>query len=205
MSAFVSIARIVKVRGLKGEVAADLLTDFPERFEGLEQVRVEGPQGASQEFLESCRFHKGRVLLKFRGRDTPEAARPLVPGDVQVPKEQRFPLPTGFFYQSDLIGCQVRDRNQALGCVVDVLDTGGGSANLVIESKPGSEWMLPLVRAFIRGIDLEEKVIRVEPPPGLVDLESPGGGSHLGKRKRRRSARNKGKGRSTPSKGPASV
>ena len=75
MSAFVSIARIVKVRGLKGELAAELLTDFPERFEGLEQVRVEGSAGISQEVLESYRFHQGRVLLKFQGRDTPEAAR----------------------------------------------------------------------------------------------------------------------------------
>ncbi len=206
MSAFVSIARIVKVRGLKGELAAELLTDFPERFEGLEQVRVEGSGGASQEILESFRFHKGRVLLKFQGRDTPEAARPLLWAEVQVPEEQRYPLPADVFYHSDLIGCQVRNARLALGRVVDVLDTGAGSANLVIESppeqgRPAQQWMLPLVRAFIQDIDLEKKTIRAEPPPGLLELKSPGGGWHLGKRKRRRIRSKQGRGKKAPGKG----
>ncbi|MEE8585913.1 MAG: ribosome maturation factor RimM [Acidobacteriota bacterium] len=210
MSAFVSIARIVKVRGLKGELAAELLTDFPERFEGLEQVRVEGRGGISQEILESYRFHQGRVLLKFQGRDTPDAARLLLWSEVQVPEEQRFPLPADVFYHSDLIGCEVRDARQALGRVVDVLETGGGPPNLVVESQPAQdqpaqEWMLPLVRAFIQDIDLEKKTIRAEPPPGLLDLKSPGGGWHLGKRKRQRIRRKKGRGKNAPEKGqPAS-
>lgn len=194
MSGFVSIARIVKVRGLKGEVAAELSTDFPERFEGLGQVRIEGPGGIFDERLESYRFHKGRVLLKFQGRDTPEAAQPLVWGEVQVPEEQRHPLPEGFVYQSDLIGCEVTDGARPLGRVVDILETGGGSVNLVVENSSAQEWMLPLVRAFVQDLDLENKTIRAQPPPELLNLTSPSGAGQAGKRKVRRSRRKKREG-----------
>ena len=67
----VVIARIVKARGIKGEVACDILTDFPERFQSLHPVTVSLPgNGRLRLTIQNNWFHKGRVILKFEGYDT---------------------------------------------------------------------------------------------------------------------------------------
>src|ERR1700754_2381006 len=81
----VVIARIVKARGIRGEVACDLETDFPERFATLARVPVWMPNEARLQLaLEDHWFHKGRVILKFAGYDTMTAAEQLVGGRLVV-------------------------------------------------------------------------------------------------------------------------
>lgn len=170
MDPFVTIARIVKVRGLRGEVAAEVLTDFPERFASREKVRVLCSPGESWEQIESHRFHNGRVLLKFVNRDRPEQAQGLVGGQVQISEEQRTTLPEGSYYESDLIGLRVVQKEEDLGDVVDLFRTGGEGKNLVVRRPSGQEFMVPLVREFIDEVDTEEKLIQVSLPDGLLDL-----------------------------------
>lgn len=190
MSEYVSIAQIVKARGVRGEAAAILLTDFPDRFDGLEKVHVEGPRGAFDEILEAYWFQKDRVILKFRGRNSPEEVQPLIWGYVQVPVEERVPPPEGWFYHSDLIGCRVDQEDRRLGEVIDVFTVGADVSNLVVENEAGKEWMIPLAGEFVRAIDLEAKRIQVSAPPELLELETPAG-RHKGKRKQRREKKNR--------------
>jgi 16S rRNA processing protein RimM len=165
---FVSIAQIAKTRGTRGEVAADVLTDFPRRFASVQRVRVFVKGRAFDEELESYWFHGGRIILKFRGRDTPEAVRELVGGYVQVPEEERYPLPRNTYYHSDLIGCSVEERGAVLGTVTGIFETGGDSVNLVITTAAGHEAMIPLVRYFVEAVDVAGKVITVKTLPGLI-------------------------------------
>ena len=66
MEDFVVIAKIIKTRGLRGEMIADVLTDFPERFDNLENVHAIGDDGAVSELvIEKFWFQKGRIILKF--------------------------------------------------------------------------------------------------------------------------------------------
>ena len=75
---FVTIAKISKTRGLRGEVVADILTDFPERFEILDKVFIVKPNGETLEAgLENFWFQKGRVILKFENFDKIENAETL--------------------------------------------------------------------------------------------------------------------------------
>lgn len=187
MSDFVSIARIVKARGVRGEVAAQLLTDFPERFRGMTSIRISGPQGVFEEILDRHWFHKNRVILKFQGRDTPEAVLPLIQGELQIPEEERYPLPEGSFYHSDLVGCRVLEGKKNLGTVSDVLEIGAGISNLIVRNESGQEWMLPLVGAFIEEIDVAGQVVQASPPPELLDLavENKPGKKKLRARRRR--------------------
>ncbi|MBK9766535.1 MAG: hypothetical protein IPP63_05690 [Chloracidobacterium sp.] len=68
MEELVTIAKIVKTRGLKGELVADLLTDFPQRFEGLESVTAVRPDGSMLSLnLDDFWFQNGRVILRFAG------------------------------------------------------------------------------------------------------------------------------------------
>ena len=168
MTEFIAIALIVKARGIRGEVSAELLTDFPERFSSTYGVRVALPGAEYQEFIESARFHKGRVLLKFRGRERPEQVRELIGGEVQIPLEERMPLPEGAFFESDLLGLSVEQKGHDLGTVVELFRTGSEGVNLVIRDQNDGELMIPLARAFIRDVDLDRGVIQVDLPPGLV-------------------------------------
>jgi 16S rRNA processing protein RimM len=170
LGSFVTIARIVKTHGVKGEVSADLFTDFPKRFASLTQVRVSSGQEERWEEIESHRFHKGRVLLKFAGTDSPEAARRFVGFEVQIPESQRVSLPRGSFYYSDLIGCQVFEHGKPLGTVKAIFQSGAPSAHLSVEGLSGEEILIPMVRQFVRRVSTEKKRINVELPPGLLEL-----------------------------------
>ena len=168
MSEFASIARIVKKRGIRGEVVAELLTDFPERFSSLDGVHIFNDEKEYWERIEKHWFHKNRVILKFCGRDRPEDVDELIGGDVQISLDQRVSLPQDSYYLSDLIGCKVLESGEILGGVTRVLETGAAGCNLVVKRADGEEFMVPLVRKFVLEVDVEEKVIQVDLPAGLV-------------------------------------
>jgi len=166
---FVSVAHIIKTRGVKGEVVADLLTDFPKRFASVRSVRILRGDQVFEETLEKHWFHRGRVILKFQGRETPETAAPLVGGYVQVPEEERFVPPRNTYYHSDLIGCQVEEDGQVLGVVTGIFESGPDHANLVVETRGGNEVMIPLVKQFVKKVDIGGKIIRIKSLPGLFE------------------------------------
>ena len=168
MAQFSSIARIVKRRGVRGEVAAELLTDFPERFSSLDEVRIFNGEREYWEEIEKHWFHKNRVILKFRGRDRPEEVEELIGGDVQVSEDQRVTLPQDNYFHSDLIGCTVLEDEEVLGRVTGILGTGAAGCNLVVTMAEGREFMVPLVRKFVLKVDVGQKVIQVNLPSGLV-------------------------------------
>ncbi len=75
MEDLVTIAKIVKTRGLRGELVADILTDFPDRFDHLKKVFVVKPSGETLELeIEKFWFQKGRIIFKFVGLNSIEEA-----------------------------------------------------------------------------------------------------------------------------------
>src|SRR5205823_11183844 len=121
------VARIVKVRGLRGEVVAELLTDFPDRFENLKSltgISAEGGQRSLQ--IEEQWFHGDRLVLKFAGFDSVDEAKALVGYDLAVPAEERIELPLDSFYEWELTGCRVETINgKQIGAVTEIMRTGG--------------------------------------------------------------------------------
>lgn len=90
----VVIARAVKPRGLKGEIVAELLTDFPERFEEVEELVLVTPGGERKTgHLENHWFQNDRVILKLAGYNDVETAKELVGFEFAVPEQDRVPLP----------------------------------------------------------------------------------------------------------------
>jgi 16S rRNA processing protein RimM len=169
----VAVARVVKVRGLRGEVAAELLTDFPERFEWVEELIAVTPAGERRTLaVEGSRLHAGRVLLKFRGFDTPEAARELVGYELTVPESEAVELEEGEFFDWQIEGCRVETvEGRALGEVAKVLHYGAAPVLVVREGvdAEGREHLIPLAESICVEIDLERKFIRVDPPEGLLE------------------------------------
>src|SRR5215813_13496755 len=166
----ISVARIARPQGHRGEVIADLLTDFPERFADLDRAYIKRADGRLLVLdLESSRAHKGRVALKFAGFDSINSAEELRGARVMVPRDQLIELPEDTYYDFDLIGCEVVDaEGQQLGRVEEVQDYGAAPLLLVRDGK--RELLIPLVMSICVEIDTERKRILVNPPEGLLDL-----------------------------------
>ncbi|MGB8510994.1 MAG: ribosome maturation factor RimM [Pyrinomonadaceae bacterium] len=168
----VAVARVAKVRGLRGEVAADLLTDFPERFELLEElITVNGKGERRLLALESHWFHGGRVILKFAGYDTPETAAALVGLELTVPEAEAVELEDGEVYDWQLIGCRAETiEGRDLGTVREVLHLGGDAPPvLVIRGSGNQEHLVPFAESICVEIDIERQHIRVDAPDGLLE------------------------------------
>ncbi|MBV9959388.1 MAG: 16S rRNA processing protein RimM [Acidobacteria bacterium] len=167
----VAVALVVKVRGLKGEVVAELLTDFPERFEGLERLIAVRPDGSRQSLeLEDHWLQGERIVLKFAGYDSIEAATALVGDELTVPESERVELEEDEYYDWELEGCRVeKPDGESVGVVRAVMHTGASDL-LVVLGAEGREHLIPLVEEICVGIDIEARLIRIDAPEGLLDF-----------------------------------
>ncbi len=165
-----AIARIVRTRGNRGEVLADILTDFPERFQRLKAVWLEFPDRHRElAVVEATWVHKGRQVLKFAGIESISEAERLRAAWVLVERKDAVPLKQGEYYDHDLIGCRVVDAAGAvLGTVREILKAAG-NAVLIVDGAAG-EILIPAVADFCRRISITEKLIVVDLPEGLLDL-----------------------------------
>ncbi len=192
---WILVARVLRARGNKGEVAAELLTDFPERLTRLKEVYV-GEAGGKGEprpiALKSCwlsQNHRGQCVFHFEGVTSISEAEKLRGFEVLLPFEERVTLPAGKYFVSDLIGCSVFENPGAppavtsspcslaeapslLGTVRDVQFPGeamGGTPLLEVETSKG-EILIPLAVDICTKIDTQGRRIDVVLPEGLRDL-----------------------------------
>jgi 16S rRNA processing protein RimM len=178
-SATVTLARIVRPWGRRGEVAAEILTDFPARLTKLREVFLTRDGAPARTVaVRSCRIHLGQAVFHFAGCDSISDAERLRGLEVQVPGG-RVELEPGRHYVSDLAGCEVRDAEsgEVLGTVREVQDARGpmlGGATpeswvLVVTSQDG-ELLIPLAAEICTSIDVTARRIEVRLPEGLRDL-----------------------------------
>ncbi len=178
LDAFLAIARIAKPQGRRGEVAAEILTDFPARFEELRRVFLENPGYPPRPAeVENVWPHKGRVILKFAGVDSIDEAERLRGRYVLIAREERMPLPPHHYYLWELRGCRVvREREGAqseVGTVIDVELTGGVDLLRVSRSgAQGGEMLIPLAQSICTRVDTKAKTIVIDPPEDLLELNS---------------------------------
>jgi 16S rRNA processing protein RimM len=167
---FITIARIARTRGNRGEVLADLYTDFPDRFDRLDEVWLESATGQRRRIaLEESWEHKGRRVLKFAGVDSISSAEDYVGNWVVIPIDQAVSLPEGTYFDHDLVGCIVVDvRGNRLGIVQEVLRIAGN--NLLAVRDASKEYLIPTVASICKQISVQEKQILVDLPEGLMDL-----------------------------------
>ena len=170
MEDLVAIAKVVKPRGLRGEVVADVLTDFPDRFEGLENVSGLSADGSRRELkIEGFWFQNRRIVLKFDGVDSVDEAAELRGIEICIPESEAAELEEGEFFDWQLEGCEVEtvDGNP-IGTVRSVMRTGGTEI-LVVESD-GREYLVPFAESICTDVDIVAKKIRVDLPEGLLEF-----------------------------------
>lgn len=178
----VTLARILRPHGRRGEVAAEILTDFPERLTRLNSVLVwDGRNLPREAAIRKCWLSAsrgGQAIFHFEGSDSISDAERLVGLEVQLPLAERIVLPAGSYYVTDLIGCEVFDGQSStadarkFGVVRDVQSTGEnipGTPVLVVDARNG-ELLIPLAVDICRRIDIAAQRIEVALPEGLLDL-----------------------------------
>ena len=173
----VTLARILRSRGRIGEVAAEILTDFPQRLAALHEVYLsDGKNPPRRIAVRRCWLHKKQAIFHFEGVDSISAAEVLAGLEIQVPLSERVALPAGMFFISDLIGCEVWEQGAAavLGVVRDVQPTGEGTPGthlLVVQTREG-ELLIPFAQEICTRIDPAARRIEVVLPEGLRDLNA---------------------------------
>ena len=163
----------MKPQGRRGEVSAELHTDFPERFAERKRVFALHADGSRSELqVEESWPHKGRLVLKFGGVDSIEDADRLRGCEIQIPREERAPLEAGSAYVGDLVGCRVFDSGREIGTVKDV-QFGAGEAPLLVIESGKRELLVPLAQQYLSAMDTAAKRIEMALPEGMRELDAP--------------------------------
>jgi 16S rRNA processing protein RimM len=170
---FVTVARVRKAQGRIGEVAADLYTDFPEKFAERKRLWAWLPDGSRREMsLEDHWLHKGQIVLKFAGVDSISDAEQLLGSELQIEGAQRAELEAGAVYISDLVGCVVTDGGREIGTVAGIDPSSGEAPNLRV-MQGAREFLVPFAEAYLRKLDVAGKRIDMQLPEGLLELDAP--------------------------------
>jgi 16S rRNA processing protein RimM len=176
---FVILAHLDRTQGRNGELIAEILTDFPERFSERTHVWLLPPDAKAaprEAAIERHWFHKGRVVFKIAGIDSIHDAAVLRGWQVAIPREQRASLADGAIYVADLIGCHVIDEADGdvdLGPVLDVERGAGGALDLLVLRRGADELLIPLAKAYLLAVDLDARLLRMRLPKGLTSINSP--------------------------------
>lgn len=172
-----TLARVLRPHGRHGEVAAEILTDFPHRLARLASVDLwDGRISPRRVAVRGCWLSKsrgGQAIFHFEGSDSISDAEKLVGLEVQIPLSERAELPAGHYFVTDLIGCEVVECGGAfLGRVRDVQFPGedvAGTPVLEVDS-PRGEILIPLAQEICVKIDTPAQRIEVALPEGLREL-----------------------------------
>jgi 16S rRNA processing protein RimM len=150
----VTIGRVVKPQGRRGEVLTEPVSDRPERFPGLRRAFLPAPGGRAREVkVLSCWPHKGRFVLKIQGVDSIDDAERLRGLDIRIGEDELSKLPSGSYYHHELLGLEVRDPvGDLIGRVESILETGGVPVLVVVNGR--GETLIPLAGAFVQGVDV---------------------------------------------------
>jgi 16S rRNA processing protein RimM len=176
---WVWLAHIRRPQGRKGEVFAEILTDFPEKFAQRRRLwlMAEAAPGASPREVELINhwLHKGGIVLHIAGVDSISAAEALAGLIVAIPLAERAPLGEDEVYVADLIGCAVVDvageAPVVVGEIEEVDRTAGPVALLVVRGATG-EVLIPFAKSYLRSIDLCAKRVEMALPEGLAELNA---------------------------------
>ncbi|MEA3284555.1 MAG: ribosome maturation factor RimM [Synergistota bacterium] len=171
----VEVGKIIAPHGVKGEFKVFPLTDFPDRFESMDELDLYDGKGRFVKTvpISSVRFRpdKGEVMItspKIRDRDEAEALRGML---VKVSKDQRRDLPEGEYWIDDLIGLSVIDEGsgESIGTLCDVMVTGGSDV-YAVKRPDGRDMMIPAVGVYVSSVDIASGVLKVKNIEGLRDL-----------------------------------
>ena len=166
---FVSIGRIVRPHGIRGEVKVTPLTDWPERIKEYGSLYMErGEGGGKWVEIEKGRVQGNQVILKISRIDDKKVAESLRGAELKIQGDKIIPPPEGSYYIFDLIGLEVTTtEGKRIGSVVDILRMP--AQDVYVVDANGREVLIPAVKAFIKRVDIQGGEIVIRVVEGLLD------------------------------------
>jgi 16S rRNA processing protein RimM len=172
--AYISLARVLKTQGRRGEVAVEVHSDVPDRFvEGMRLFALDERGERRQLKIEELWPHKGHLVLKFAGIDSISDAETLLRCELQVPQAERADLEAGWTYISDLAGCMVYDDDREVGRIEDVQFGAGEAPLLIVRGRQKTPYEIPFAEAYLEKVDPAAKIIRMRLPQGMLEVNAP--------------------------------
>ena len=171
---YITLARVLKTQGRRGEVAVEVHSDVPDRFvEGMRLFALDANDQRRQLKVEEAWPHKGQLVLKFEGIDSISEAETLLRCELQVPRAERAELEPGWNYISDLEGCAVFDGGREIGRVVGIQFGTGEAPLLIVRGEAKQPYEIPFAEAYLEGVDFGRKEIRMRLPEGMLEINAP--------------------------------
>ena len=165
------IGKIVGTHGLRGDLKVRLSSNDPEVLLATEQVFFHLPTGEMLTVKPVRQsLHKGQVLLRLQDYDSINLVEHMVGGRVMLPQDQLPELDDDEFYWEQLQGLQVIDRQRGLIGRLQQMFTTAAHDTYVVKGEYG-EVLIPAVAQFVLEIDLQEQIMHVDLPDGLIPQE----------------------------------
>ncbi|MFD1417238.1 ribosome maturation factor RimM [Companilactobacillus keshanensis] len=164
------VGTIVNTHGIKGELRIIPITDFPEeRFKKGAKLFLKKSNDSKEFIVESSRKHKNFILIKFKGYDNINDVEQYVKSELFSNNEVKPKLKDGEFFYSQIIGLKVIDEQLGeIGTIKEIMELGPNDV-WVVKSPKYDEVLIPYIDGVVKKVDLENEVINVEIPDGLID------------------------------------
>lgn len=163
------VGKVLRPRGLKGEIKVDVVTSFPEHFRKLKSVIVQKDGQQQQHVISQAKQANRHVFLKLKDVNTVEQAELLRNAELFIGQDQLTVLEENEYYIHDLIGLKVYDeQNKCLGELIDV-ETYPGNDVYLLKGKDGIEYFIPATREVIKEVSIPDKRITIHVMEGLLD------------------------------------
>ena len=172
MEDLLRVGVITQTHGIRGEVKVFPTTDDPMRFKKLKACVIQLKRETVQLEVQSVKFFKQYVILKFKGYDNINDIEQFVKKDLMVTRDNAVKCEPGEYFICDLIGLKVvTDDGKELGTLTEVLETGANNVYEVTTTN-GKQVLIPVIDECILAHDMEAKTVTVHHLDGLLELNN---------------------------------
>ena len=167
MEQFLQVGVISSTHGIRGEVKVFPTTDDPARYKKLKKVLLDTGKERLELELQSVKFLKQFVIVKFKGIDNINDIEKYKGKSLLVPREDGVPLGRDEYYIADMIGMEVFVGDERFGVIKDVMETGANEV-YIIDSDMHGEVLIPAIRQCVIDVDVEDKKMQIRLMDGLI-------------------------------------
>jgi 16S rRNA processing protein RimM len=166
---WVLIGRVVGVRGLRGELVVEVLSDVAGRFDPGARCTVVKRDGTRREAeIAGASEHPRGAIVRLRGVEDRDAALAVRGATLEIPRPPAAERAAGTVFEYELVGCRCADRAAGeLGVLEDVVENGGGQLLRIVGER--GELLVPFVESFVERIDVAGRRVELKLPAGLVE------------------------------------
>ena len=170
MLEYLNIGEIVNTHGVRGDIKVLPMTDDVRRYEDLEWFYIDKKGTLDKVYIDGIKYVNKFVVIKLRDVRTKEEAEKLKGYFIKINRTDAIKLPEGAFFICDIIGCSVFDEklDKDLGEIVDIIQTGSNDV-YIVKNKDLKEILVPALKTVVKNISIEDKMIRVVLPEGLIE------------------------------------